>query len=162
MRKLLVIAAAGAALGCAGSANAQYAGQYGYQSQYGSGYGGGSDWNNARAGYSRFEQQYRHDIDGIRHGLSDGSFSRSQANNFYRELEGIRRDAYRSQRYGNYQDGYIQARMARLHQRMHLRHERDHERNAYGYGGYGGYQSGYGGYNQGDRDDNHHHDEDDD
>ncbi len=157
MRKLLVIAAAIAALGCAGAANAQYPGQYGYQGQYGSGYGRGSDWNSGRASYSRFEQQYRHDIDGIRHGLSDGSFSRWQANAFFRELEGIRRDAYRSMRYGNYRDGYIQARMARLHQRMHLRHETNHERNdAYGDGGYGGYQPGY------DDDDHHHHDDDND
>ena len=147
MRRLLMVAAAAAALGTAGAANAQYFGQYG-------GYGRGSDWNAGRGAYSVFEQQYRHTLDGIRHGLSDGSFSPWQANNFYRELENIRRDAYLAQRYGNYQDGYIQARMAQLHERMHRIHERDHERNdAYGNGSYSAYQPAYGGYDRGDDDD---------
>ncbi|MBA3669990.1 MAG: hypothetical protein H0W71_08005 [Sphingomonas sp.] len=54
---------------------------------------------------------------------------------------------------------YIQARMARLHQRMHFANESSHERyNAYGYGGY---QPSYGGYDLSDGDDNHHHDGDD-
>ena len=163
MRKFLMVAAAAAALGTAGAANAQYTGQYGYQGQYGGGYSGRSDWNYGRGNYAIFERQYRHEIEGIRHGLSDGTFSRWQADNFYRELESIRRDAYRSQRYGNYQDSYIQARMARLHERMHLKHERNHERNdAYGYyGNYGGYQPGYGGYYGGDYDDDHHDHDDD-
>lgn len=151
--KFLMVAAAAAALGTAGVAHAQYPGQYGY-GQYGGGYGG--DWNDGRGGYALFDQEYRHTIDGIRHGLSDGSLSRWEADRYYRELQGIRFDAMRSMRYGNYNYAYIQARMERLHERMHLRHERNHERYD-GYGSYGnyGYQPGYGG-------DDHHHDDDDD
>ena len=156
MNKLWMLISAGAALGTAGTASAQYPGQYGY----GSGYGQGSDWNRPGS-YGMFEQQYRHVMDGIRHGVSDGSYTRWQANAFYRELESIRRDAYRSQRYGSYRDNYIQARMARLHQQMHVIHERGHERNdAYGYG-YGGYQSGYGGYYDGHSDDGDDEDDND-
>lgn len=100
----------------------------------------------------------------VRHGLSDGSISRRRAAIFYRELESIRREAYRSERYGNYQHGYIQARMAQLHQRMHLKHERGHDRNdgyGYNYGNYGGYQQGYARPSRGHDEDDGHHDEDD-
>jgi hypothetical protein len=153
--KFLKVAAAAAALGAAGVAHAQYPGQYGY-GQYG-GYSGVSDWNYGSR-YSLFDREYRHTIEGIRHGLSDGSFTRWQADRFYRELESIRYDAMRSMRYGNYNDDYIQARMERLHQRMHFRHERNHERyDGYGsYGGYGDYQPGYGSYYNGGDD---HHDD---
>jgi opacity protein-like surface antigen len=143
--KFLLVAAAAAALGVPASANAQYGyGQYGY-GQYGRGYAGVSDWDYDDGRYALFEREYRHTIDGIRHGLSDGTFSRWQADRFYRELEGIRYDAMRSMRYGNYQDRFIQARMARLHARMHFKHERNHERyDGYGsYGNYGGYQPNY-------------------
>ncbi len=159
----MMVAAAAAAFGTAGAANAQYASQYGY-GQYGGGYSRNSDWNSVRARYTLFEREYRHTIDGIRHGLSDGTFSRRQANRFYRELESIRHDAAQSMRYGNYQDRYIQARMARLHQIMHFKHGRNHERyDGYGsYGNYGGYAPGYGGYNYGSRGDDHDHDDDDD
>ena len=142
--KFLLVAAAAAALGVPASANAQYTGQYGY-GQYGRGYAGVSDWDYDDGRYALFEREYRHTIDGIRHGLSDGTFSRWQADRFYRELEGIRYDAMRSMRYGNYQDRFIQARMARLHARMHFKHERNHERyDGYGsYGNYGEYQPNY-------------------
>lgn len=147
MRKFLVIAAAAAAVGMTGAAHAQYPGQYYGYGQYGGGYSSGSDWNYGGGRYALFEREYRHTIEGIRHGLSDGTFSRRQAAQFYRELEGIRYDALRSMRYGGYQDRYIQARMAQLHQRMHFKHERNHERFD-GYG-YGNYQPGYGGYDYG-------------
>gem|GEM_PF-1208851 len=142
MNKLLMVIAAGAALGTAGTASAQYSGQYGYPGQYGGGYSQNSDWNYRNRSYAGFERQYRHTIDGIRHGLSDGTFTRSRAREFYRELESIRRAAYLSQQYGSYQPGYIQARLARLHERMHVRHDRNHERND----GYGGYDPRYGAY----------------
>ncbi len=153
MRKLLMVAAAVAAFGSAGAANAQYAGQYGY-GNYGGGYSGSSDWDQGRARYALFEREYRHTIDGIRHGLSDGTFSRRQADRFYRELESIRYNALQSMRYGNYQDRYIQARMVRLHQLMHFKHGRNHERYdgyaTYGtYGNYGAYPPSNGGYSYG-------------
>ncbi len=125
MKKFLMVAAAAAAFGTAGVAHAQYPGQYGY-GQYSGGYQGSSDWNYGRGRSALFEREYQHTIEGIRHGLSDGTFSRSQANRFYRELESIRYDALRSMRYGNYQDAYIQARLGQLHQRMHFKHERNH------------------------------------
>ncbi|MDP9424299.1 MAG: hypothetical protein M3Q19_15965 [Pseudomonadota bacterium] len=152
--KFLMVAAAAAALGTAGVAHAQYPGQYGY-GQYGGGYSGGSDWNNGRGGYGLFEREYRHTIEGIRHGLSDGTYSRRQADRFYRELENIRYDAMRSMRYGSYRDDFIRARMTRLHQRMHFKHDRNHDRqDGYGsYGSYGGYQPAYGGNDHPDHDD---------
>ena len=161
--KFLMVAAAAAALGTAGAAHAQYPGQYGYGQN--GGYHGGSDWSYGQGRYALFEQQYRHTIEGIRHGLSDGTFSRWQADRFYRELQSIRYDAMRSMRYGNYQDGFIQVRMARLHQRMHFKHERNHERDdGYGsYGSYGGYQPAYGGYDyRGGHDHQYDDDHDDD
>lgn len=157
MNKLLMVIAAGAALGTAGMASAQYSGQDGYSGQYGGGYGQNNDWNQNR-GYSGFDRQQRHTIDGIRHGLSDGTYTRSRANEFYRELQSIRRAAYLSQQYGNYRHDYIQARMARLHQRMHVKHERSHDRND-GYSGYdpryGGSQYGYQGNDRREHDDDH-------
>lgn len=165
MNKLLMVIAAGAALGTAGMASAQYTGQYGYSGQYGGGYNQNYDWNNQNRSYASFKRQYRHIIDGIRHGLSDGTYTRSRANEFYRELQSIRRAAYLSQQYGNYRYDYTQARMARLHERMHVRHDRAHERYD-GYGGYdpryGGYQPGYQGNDRRDYDDNHDDDHDDD
>lgn len=160
MKKLFMVAAAVAAFGTAGAANAQYAGQYGY-GQYGGAYSGRSDWNQGRARFALFEREYRHTMEGIRHGLSDGTFSRMQANRFYRELQSIRYEARRSMQYGSYQDRYIQARMARLHQIMHFKHERNHERfDGYGsYGNYGSYAPSYGATNYGG---GHHHDGDDD
>lgn len=152
--KFLIVAAAAAALSTTGAAQAQFAGQYGYD-QYRGGYSGASDWSYGRGRYALFDREYRHTIDGIRHGLSDGTFSRRQADRFYRELESIRFDAMRSMRYGNYQDDYIQARMVRLHERMHFKHERNHERyDGYRpYGGYGAYAPNYGGHeHQGDDD----------
>lgn len=163
MNKLLMVIAAGAALSTAGMASAQHSGQYGYSGQYG-GYSQNNDWNNRNRGYASFERQYRHTIDGIRHGLSDGTFTRSRANEFYRELQSIRRAAYLSQQYGNYSHQYAQARMARLHQRMHVKHERSHDRND-GYGGYdpryGSSQYGYQPINRPDHHDDDDHDEDD-
>lgn len=158
MKKMLMIMTAAAALGLAGAAQAQYPGQYGY-GYYGGGYSGGSDWSYGRNSYALFEREYRHTIEGIRHGLRDGTFSRWQADRFYRELEGIRYEAARSMRYGSYQDRYIQARMAGLHQRMHFKHERDHERQESNdwYGNHRGYQPGYGGY---DYDSGHDHHDD--
>ena len=164
MNKLLWMMAAGAALSSAGTASAQYSGNYGYANQYGGGYQY-SDWNNRNRSYASFERQYRHTIEGIRHGLSDGTFSRLRANQFHRELESIRRAAYLSQQYGNYNHGYIQARMARLHERMHIRHDRAHDRRE-GYGGYdpryGGYQYGYQPDRRHDRGYDRHHDDGDD
>lgn len=169
MNKLSMLIAAGAALGLAGTASAQYPGQDGYSGRYGGGgYGRNSDWDYRNRGYAEFERQYRHTIEGIRHGLRDGTFSRARADSFYRELQSIRHAAFLARRNGNYSHGYIQARMARLHQRMHIRHDRAHER----LDGYGGYDSRYGGYQPGypgnprrdhhDDDDDDHHDDDDD
>lgn len=103
MNKLLMVIAAGAALGTAAMASAQYSGQYRYPGQYGGGYSENGDWNQNRS-YADFDREYRHTIDGIRHGLSDGTFSPSRANDFYRELQSIRRAAYSSQQYGNYRN----------------------------------------------------------
>ncbi len=169
MNRILMVIAAGAALGAASTANAQYSGRYS------GGYSNNSDWNYRGRSYASFERDYRHTMEGIRHGLSDGTYSRSRANQYYRELQNIRRAAYHAQRYGNYRSANIQARMARLHERMQRKHERNHDRydrygygNGYGYGygsydRYGNYPSTYQpAYRKYDRDDDRHdHDDDD-
>jgi len=110
------------------------------------GHGGGyhqddddDDWNDGRYNYAAFHQDYRHTMDGIRHGLRDGSYSRAQASRFYRELQNIRRAAYYAEQSGHYQGHYVQSQMERLHARMHRRHDRGHERQD----GYSQYDRGY-------------------
>lgn len=160
MRDFLVVAAVATATFSATAAQGQYAGQYGYGRDNG-GYSSRGDWNDRRSSFALFEQEYRHTIEGIRHGLRDGTFSRWQADRFYRELESIRYYALRSMRSGGYQNRYIQARLEQLHERMHFRHEMNHEReDEYGsYGSYGRYDNGHGDYG---RQDGHDHDNDDD
>lgn len=157
MKKLILIIGAGAAVAIAGPASAQYSGQYG------GGYRQTNDWNNRSQGFGQFDQQYRHTMQGIRHGLNDGTYSRSRANEFFRELQSIRRDAYRAQQYGNYRDDYVQVRMARLHERMHRKHDRAHERNDR-YGQFDRGNSGYYRANEANSRHGHHdnHDDDDD
>lgn len=132
MKGLLLTLAAVAALATAGQAmahpddeNENGYGRGGYYSQ-------GSDWQDRGGGdYNAFQAQYAHDIEGIRHGLSDGSLSRYQASVYYRELQNIQRAAWYSQQRGGYDDGYIQQRLEVLHARMHQAHERGHERQRY-------------------------------
>lgn len=135
MKGLLLTLTAAAALATAGQAVAHpYDETYGGYAQGGY-YSQGSDWQNQGGGdYVAFEAQYAHDIEGIRHGLSDGSFSRYQASVYYRELQDIRRAAWISEQRGGYDDGHIQRRLETLHARMHQAHERGHERQRYDYG----------------------------
>ncbi len=107
------------------------------------GYQNGSDWNNRGGDYNSFQAQYQHDIEGIQHGLNDGSLSRYQASVYFRELQDIRRAAYYSQSRGGYDNRYIQRRLEVLHARMHQAHDRGHDRQDRYYGGYGN-SNGYG------------------
>lgn len=81
-------------------------------------------------GYQNFEDLYRHDWQGIQHGLSDGSYSRGEARYFAMQLQDIRRrEAYYRSRDGwlSPQEGRdIQVRLERLHQVMHEAHEEGH------------------------------------
>lgn len=95
------------------------------------GYQQGNDWQDQGGDYDAFQVQYAHDIDGLRHGLNDGSLTRYQASVYFRELQDIRRAAYYSEQRGGYDDGYIQRRLEILHVRMHQTHERGHERQRY-------------------------------
>ncbi|WP_426030165.1 hypothetical protein [Caulobacter sp. DWP3-1-3b2] len=109
-------------------------------------------------GYQNFDALYRHDIEGIQHSLSDGSYSRSEARDFVVQLRGIRqREAYFRSRDGwlSPQEGRdIQLRLKRLHEVMHEAHEDGHiaqddwNENGSAYRRYNGYDqgSGYGGY----------------
>lgn len=92
--------------------------------------GGGDDeaWNNGGASYEDFNQEYQHIWQGIQHGLSDGSYTRRQAQGFYRAMQQIRARANWMERNGRYDPEDTQARLERLHETMHAAHERGHER----------------------------------
>ena len=113
-------------------------------------------------GYQNFDALYQHDWQGIQHGLSDGSYSRSEARYFVMQLRSIRqREAYFRSRDGwlSPQEGRdIQLRLGRLHEVMHEAHEDDHaaqddwNNGSPAYRGNNGYDqgngngNGYGGY----------------
>ena len=123
MKRLLIAAAALAASvgGLPAAAHAQY--------QYGGGHDqSDDDWNNGGNTYDEFQAEYQHVVQVIRHGMSDGTISRYQAQRYYRELQSIGRAAYYAQRYGDYEGGEVQQRLERLHDRVDARHERAHER----------------------------------
>jgi hypothetical protein len=111
---------------------------------------GDDDWN--ASSYSDFNQLYQHLWQGIQHGVSDGSYTPGQVRYFARELRNIRARAQWEEESGYYDPRDIDARLNRLHERMHIAHDRGHERlNNDWYGGsnsyspYGDpYRSGYG------------------
>jgi hypothetical protein len=85
-------------------------------------------WNNGGETYADFNQEYQHIWEGIQHGLSDGSYTRRQAQGFYRSMQQIRARAASMERSGRYDTGDTQARLERLHETMHATHEAGHER----------------------------------
>ena len=142
MKPIMIALAAALAFGVAGSAAAHP----GEESEE---YGQQNDWNDDVGDYDAFQRQYAHIMDGIRHGASDGSYTRYQAENFYRDLQSIRYQAYSGARQGNYNSYYIARRLEQLHRRMHDAHERGHDRlNRYynnddGYGSVNDYNGYY-------------------
>jgi len=86
------------------------------------------DWNNGGDTYAEFEEEYRHILQVIQHGQRDRTISRYRAQQFYRELQSIRRAAYYDQQDGGYEGDYVQSRLERLHDRIDARHDRNHER----------------------------------
>lgn len=88
---------------------------------------GGEDWNNGGDTYAEFNQEYQHIWDGIQHGLSDGSYTRRQAQAYYRAMQQIRARASYMERQGRYDPEDTQARLERLHASMHVAHERGHD-----------------------------------
>lgn len=106
-------------------------------------------------GYQSFDGLYQHDWQGIRHGLSDGSYSPREARYFAQQLRDIRqREAYFRSRDGwlSPNEGRdIQIRLERLHEVMHQAHEDGHatqddwDNRSPVYRGYNGYDSS-GGY----------------
>lgn len=127
MKKLLAMLLASAAIAAVGApAMAQpheheRQGQRQDQRQYGQYFGG----------YQSFEALYQHDLDGIRHGLSDGSYTRHEARYFLAQLRQIRqmeiyyrsRDGFLDRREGH----DIQRRLKRLHDVMHKAHDDGHD-----------------------------------
>ena len=93
-----------------------------------------NDWNNGGASYEQFDEEYRHIWAGIQHGLSDGSYTRREAQQFYREMQRIRARADWEQRNGDYDSDETQARLESPHERMHTAHERGHQRQNEYYG----------------------------
>jgi hypothetical protein len=85
-------------------------------------------WNNGGASYADFNQEYQHIWQGIQHGLSDGSYTRREAQSFYRAMQQIRARANWMERNGRYDPEDTQARLERLHETMHAAHERGHQR----------------------------------
>jgi serine phosphatase RsbU (regulator of sigma subunit) len=105
-------------------------------------YAQADDWSNGGDSYAEFNQEYRHIWQGIQHGLSDGSYTPSQARQFFRAMQQIRARADWMQRQGYYDPRDIQVRLERLHDDMHEAHEAGHERvERYGYGDNSGYYS---------------------
>jgi hypothetical protein len=91
------------------------------------------DWS--AESYGQFTQHYQHIWEGIQHGVSDGSYTPSQARYFYRQLQNIRGRAEWQSRSGYYDPQDINDRLEDLHDRMHVAHERGHDRlDSYGYG----------------------------
>jgi hypothetical protein len=98
------------------------------------------DWQVQR--YDGYGQEYRHIMEGIQHGVSDGSFTPYQARRFYGELQAIRARADWDARHGVDSSGETAWRLRRLHEQMHVIHERGHERmddGRYSGGSYSGY-----------------------
>ena len=85
-------------------------------------------WNNGGQTYADFNTEYQHIWEGIQHGLSDGSYTRRQAQGFYRAMQQIRSRASWMERSGRYDPEDTQARLERLHESMHSAHERGHDR----------------------------------
>src|SRR5258708_7520484 len=76
-------------------------------------------WNNGGDSYGEFNQEYQHIWQGIQHGLSDGSYTRRQAQGFYRAMQQIKARADWMERSGRYDPQDTQARLERLHEMMH-------------------------------------------
>jgi hypothetical protein len=83
-------------------------------------------WSNGGATYSDFNQEYQHIWDGIQHGLSDGSYTRTQAQQYFRAMEEIRARAEAMEQGDRYDPRDTQARLEQLHNVMHDAHERGH------------------------------------
>lgn len=106
-------------------------------------------------GYRNFDALYQHDLQGIQHGVSDGSYTRREARYFMSQLRNIRqRESYFRSRDGELspEEGRdIQVRLERLHEVMHEAHEDGHDmqddwNNAgQGYSGGSNRDNGYGG-----------------
>lgn len=96
---------------------------------------GATDWNNGGDTYSEFNAEYQHIWEGIQHGVSDGSYTQAQAQQYYREMQNIRSRADMMQRSGRYDPRDIQARLERLHDVMHDAHDEGHaQQDRYGNG----------------------------
>ena len=85
-------------------------------------------WNNGGRTYGDFNTEYQHIWQSIQHGLSDGSYTRRQAQGFSRAMQQIRSRASWMERNGRYDPEDTQARLERLEQTMHSAHERGHDR----------------------------------
>ncbi len=113
----------------------------GYNQGYGQGYGNsyqyGFGWSNGweRGGRANFNREFDHIYAGIQHGMNDGSYRRSEARQFFREVQNLRRlEAYyraNDGRVGGREAGDLRQRIARLHAIMHAAHQRGHNRQDY-------------------------------
>lgn len=121
MKKIVIALMTAAVAGLAAPALAHDDDDYGR--------GGYSDWDRD-GGYSQLGAMFQHDMDGIRHGLSDGAYTRREARWFYRQLNDIRGRAawyYRRDGMSPWERQDIAARLDDLHERMHDAHEEGHE-----------------------------------
>ena len=142
--KRLLIALAAATACVSGAAQAHTESHV----QIGGGYAQDDDWNNGGDSYDEFQAEYQHILQGIRHGLSDGTFNRYEASQFYRELQNIRLSAYYARDGWDDSGDEIQARLEQLHERMHIIHERRYqdEENSDWNNGSGAYYRNYNPY----------------
>ena len=89
---------------------------------------GGNPWGSDGMSYAEFNQEYQHIWQGIQHGVNDGSYTRREAQQFYREMQRIRARANWMQRSGRWNPAATQAQLERLHDVMHDAHEEGHDR----------------------------------
>ena len=105
-------------------------------------------WNNGGASYGDFNQEYQHIWDGIQHGLSDGAYTRGQADQYFREMQQIKARAEWMDRNGQWDPQDTQARLERLHNEMHAAHEEGHALQDRGYGHGDDWNSNIGSYDE--------------
>lgn len=120
MKMIILGLAAAAALAAAGPAAAQYASDYRPQG------GWDRDWSR----YGEFSDDVAHARQGIRHGMSDGSFTRWEAGQFWNDLRNIERLIWTFRgdgRLSGWERRRLEQRFDRLHEAMHEAHDEGHD-----------------------------------
>ncbi len=87
---------------------------------------GGEDWR--VDSYNTLVYKDQRIRETIRHGLDDGSYTRTEVRYFYTQLQSIRQRAEWGHRTGRFDRSDISYRLTYLHDQMQLVHDRGHAR----------------------------------